>query len=585
MPNRAELPESRSRLVALALTVLLASAPAATRADRTGDLLRELEVLRAERMELELALERLKRQVPMAAELEHLEARVRRAAEVAELAVEFRPLDDGPIPPLPDGSPGPLRLDGVELSGRGELHRIGALLAMLAVDDLRLRDLESLVVEADGDAHRFVAHLRYPTWTGARSPATVGGGPLDAGVAQARADVALLDAQRIVLESWSARTAAGRLAAATSLLDALDDLPATAVTRVRLDDRVEVAGATLGAAAREALDTSLADFGFTVATASPAGGGACRPFALALGLDGERAADFAAAGAAPAVDERAAQLCAFDPGPAVGRVAARGDVARPGAFALHARGLELVDLFRLLHETTGAGFAVDPDVAGRVDADFEGASLDEALAALAPLGLHFGPDPIRRVSRQPVTAREDDWTGEPATLAFKRLELASLLCLFDRAFSLPSRVAPDLAAEVSIFASDTPWDLALVRSIESAGLDDAIVDGIAHVAPPERLAKVAETPWIPSCEVASKPGNPLESHPQRLAELGADDLTLVATTGSDDSRRAWAYGAFGRIHSLEKGTELHGATVEAIELDAVRVRGSDGRTERLAFTP
>ena len=96
MPNRAELPESRSRLVALALTVLLASAPAATRADRTGDLLRELEVLRAERMELELALERLKRQVPMAAELEHLEARVRRAAEVGTIVgadvVELAPI-------------------------------------------------------------------------------------------------------------------------------------------------------------------------------------------------------------------------------------------------------------------------------------------------------------------------------------------------------------------------------------------------------------------------------------------------------------------------------------------------------------
>jgi hypothetical protein len=388
-----------------------------------------------------------------------------------------------------------------------------------------------------------------------------------------------------VLESWSARTAAGRLAAATSLLDALDDLPATAVTRVRLDDHVEVGGATLGAAAREALDASLADFGFTVAAASPAGGGACRPFALALGLEGERATHFAPAGATLAVDERATALCAFDPGPALGRFAARGDAARPGAFTLHARGLELVDLFRLLHETTGAGFAVDPDAAGRVDADFEGVSLDEALAALAPLGLHFGPEPIRHVSRRPVAPREDDWTGEPTTLAFARLGLDSLLCLFDRAFSLPSRLPPDLAAEVSIFASDVPWDLALVRSLEAAGLDYAILDGVAHVASPERLARIAETSWIPSCEVAAGPGSPLESHPQRLEELGADDLALVATTDSGGDRRAWAYAAFGRLHGVVPGSELHGATVEAIERGGVRLRGADGRTHRLALTP
>lgn len=584
MPNRAELPEGRSRLVTLALAALLATAPAAARADRSGDLLRELEALREQRTAIELALERFRRQVPVAPEYEHLEARVRRSAEVAGLAVDFRPLDDGPIPPLPDGAPGPLRLDGVELSGRGELYRIGALLAILAVDDLRLRDLETLVVEADGEAHSFVAHLLYPISTGPRA-ISPSGGSLDAALAEARAEVAQLEAQRTVLAAWSARTSAGRLAAATSLFDALDELPATVVTRLRLDDRVEVAGATLGAAAREALERALADFGFTIAATAPAGGGACRPFALALGVEGDRAAHFARSVGAPAVDQGTTALCALDPGPAVARVAARGDIARPGAFTLHARGLELVDLFRLLHETTGAGFAVDPDVAGRVDADFEGATLDEALAALAPLGLHFGPEPIRRVSRQPVTAREDDWTGEPTTLAFKRLELASLLCLFDRAFSLPSRVAPDVAAEVSIFASDVPWDLALVRALESAGLGEAIVDGIAYVAPPERLAQVAETPWTPSCEVAPEPGNPLESHPQRLGELGANDLTLVAITGSGDARRAWTYGGFGRIHSLEKGTELHGATVEAIELDAVRVRGGDGRTERLAFTP
>jgi len=582
MPNRAELPENRSRLVALALAVLLASAPVAARADRSGDLRRELEALREERSAIELALERLRRQVPMEPELEHLETRLHRAAEAAGLAIEIRPLGAGPVPPLADGSPGPLRLDGIELSGRGELYRLGALLALLAVDDLRLRDLESLVVEAEAEAHSFVAHLVYPISTGPRAvpPAS---GSLEAALTEARAEVAQLEAQRTLLAAWSARTAAGRLAAATSLLDALDDLPATAVTRLRVGDRVEVAGATLGAAAREALERSLVDFGFTVAAAAPAGGGACRPFALALGVEGDRAAHFARPVGAPAVDERATALCTFDPGPAVGRVAAHGDVARPGAITLHARGLELVDLFRLLHEATGAGFVVDPDVAGRVDADFEGSTLDEALAALAPLGLHFGPEPIRRVSRRPIEARQDDWTGEPTTLSFKRLDLGSLLCLFDRAFSLPSRLAPDLAAEVSIFASDTPWDLALVRSLESAGLDYAIVDGVAHVAPPEHLAQVAETPWIPSCEVAPEPGNPLESHPQRLDELGTDDLTLVATTGSDEARRAWAYGAFGRIHSLDKGTELHGATVEAIERDAVRLRAAHGRTVQLTL--
>lgn len=585
MPNRAALPEGRCRLVALTFALLFASVPTTTRADRSDDLFRELESLREERTEIELALERARRRIPSESETGHLETRLRHAAEVAGLAVDFRALDAGAVPPLPDGSPGPLRLDEVELSGRGELFRIGALLSLLAVDDLRLRDLESLIVEADGDAHRFVARLLYPTWAGAVVTATMFGGPLEAGVAQVRADNARLEAQRAALEGWTSRTGAGRLAAATSLLDALDDLAATAVTRLRLDDRIEVTGATLGTPALEALDRSLADFGFTVASRTPAGAGACRPFALALGVDGERAAHFAHPAGAPAEDERAAALCAFDPGPRAGRLAARGDAARAGAFTLRARGLDLVDLFRLLHESTGAGFVIDPEVVGLVDADLEGVTLDEALGALTPLGLHLGPGPIRRVSRRPARPSDDDWTGEPTSLTFKRLDLSVLLCLFDRAFALPSRVEPGLGAEVSIFVRDVPWDLALVRSVESVGLDLALVDGVAHAAPPERLARVSEIAWLPSCDATPAAASPLVSHPQRLGELGPDDLTLVATTDDAAGRRAWAYAAFGRIHVLEPGAELHGATVESLDPAGVRLRGADGGMRRLAFAP
>lgn len=583
MPNRAALPEGRCRLVALTLAVLFAAAPATARADRSDDLRRELESLREERAEIELALERARRRIPSEPETGHLETRVRHAAEVAGLAVDFRALDAGAVPSLPDGSPGPLRLDGVELSGRGELFRIGALLSLLAVDDLRLRDLESLIVETDGDAHRFVTRFAYPIWAGA--PASASARTLDAHVAELRVEVARLRARRTILETWSSRTGAGRLAAATSLLDALDDLAATAVTRLRLDDRIEVSGATLGAPAREALDRSLADFGFTVAAGTPSGAGACRPFALALGVEGERAAHFARPAGAPAEDERAAALCAFDPGPRIGRLAARGDAARPGAFTLRAHGLDLVDLFRLLHESTGAGFVVDPEVAGRVDADFEGVTLDEALGALAPLGLHLGPGPIRRVSRRPARPSDDDWTGEPTSLTFKRLDLSALLCLFDRAFALPSRVEPGLGAEVSIFVRDQPWDLALVRSIESAGLDLALVDGVAYAAPPERLARVAEIAWLSSCDATPAAASPIASHPQRLADLDPDDLTLVAITDDAAGRRAWAYAAFGRIHALEPGAELHDATVESLDPDAVRVRGADGGIRRLVFAP
>lgn len=553
---------------------------------RTGDeLRRELEAIERDLAALEPALQAAARLVPAEPETAALEARLLRFAEISGVELELRALDPGEIPALPDGSPGPVRLDRVELSGRAELGRIGALLSYIEAGVARLLDLESLdLVAVDGPA-RFTARLVSPTWTAA-TPAEgfAARGPRSL-VAERRAEVERMRQRVAALEEWIARAKDGRLAVAADLIEALGELERTEITALRVDDRVELAGATLGVPAREALAAAIERTGLAVAAGATPEAGACRPFRFALAPPARAERWFSPAAGEIGPDPAATAICATDPAPSAGDVRANGDATRAGAFTLHARGLDLVDLFRLLHETTGAGFVIDPDVAGRVDADFEGVTLDEALAALGPLGLHLGPEPIRRVSRRPVTARQDDWTGEPTTLSFKRLGLDSLLCLFDRAFALPSRVAPDLAAEVSIFASEAPWDLALVRSLESAGLDYAIVDGVAHVAPPERLAQVGEVAWVASCEVTAEAAHPLESLPQPLGELGPDDFTLVATTESGDDRRAWAYGAFGRVHALWVGAELHGATVETIEPDGVGLRGADGRAHRLAFTP
>jgi hypothetical protein len=579
---RANPPPSdrRARPVAVALLLAAVAAPP-VRGDAAAQLA-EARALRAERDELELALQRQLRQVPVEPDSEATLARLRRYAEIAELRLDdARVLAAAPAPA--DGSPSPLRLERIELAGAGPLPEVAAFLRFVASDTLRLRDLEALELTNGGSGLRFTTRLVAPLWhapSAADGPAASVPAAPDAAL---RAEVERLRARRAALDDWSARSAAGRLLAASTLLDALADLEGAAWSAIRVGDRIEIAGATLGAAARDGLAAALDGAGFVIAAAGRAEAGACRPFALALAAPPASARWLTAPAQEIASDPAAVALCAIAPEPPVGSARATGDAARAGAFSMHARGLALADLFRVLHEEAGGDFAVAPAVRGAVDLDLRGVTVDEALAALAPLGVAVADGPLRLVTMgAPPAPRVDEWAGETASFAFRDLPIADLLCLIEGFFGLPSRVDPALDAEVTLFAREQPWDLVLSRALEATGLGYTIVGNVAHVARPERLARGTDGDWLPACEAADRCPAPFAERPVELADLAAEDLRLAAIVERPDgTRAAWAYGAAQQLHGLEPARPLHGATVVAVEPAGVLLRDGTGGTFRL----
>ncbi len=562
--------------------------PAVAAESRAGDeLRREFDALGQEQAALELALAAAARRVPVEPETAALETRLRRFAEVAGVEVDFRPLADAETPALRDGSPGPLRLDRVELAGRGELARLAALLSHIEVGVSRLLDLEQLEVTRESGLPRFVARLLCPTWAAGSAPAATPAGDARALVAARRVEVERLRQRVAALDSWTARAADGRLAAAADLLDALGKLDRAEVTALRIGERIELAGATLGVAARAALAGTIESAGFAVTAAAAPAAGACRPFHFALAPPARASRWFPPAARAIDPDPGAIARCATEPRPPARPRAASGDSGRPDAFTLRARGLALADLFRLLHEATGEGFAVAAEIRGEVDVDFDDITPAEALAALAPLGLAVSEGPIRLVTDGlPIAPRADAWAGEPASFAFARLPVSALLCLVREAFGLESRLPPDLDARITLFVRDQPWDLLLVRALESAGLAWTLVDNVAHVAPPERLAAGTAGTWLPACEAASAADTdlerPLASETLDLTDLEPGDLRLAALFHRPGGeRQAWAYGPFGRVFPLAVGAPLHRAQVAAIASDAVLFGNDDGSTTRL----
>lgn len=552
------------------------------------ELRRELDALSRELAALEPALLAAARLVPIEPEIPALEARLRRFAEMAGVEVDFRTLDHGETPALPDGSPGPLRLDRVELSGHGELWRIGALLSHIEAGALRLLDLESLELTAGDGSARFTARLLCPTWSGSADVAAAPAGDPRSLVAERRAEVARLRHRVAALDAWVARTSDGRLGATADLLDALGSVERTQITALRLGDRVELAGATVGATARQALAGAIENAGFAVSAAATPASGACRPFHFALSPPSRTARWFAPVATGVDPDPEAVALCATEPEPRAGALTSSGDPARPGTFALQARGLGLVDLFRVLHEVTGVGFAVAPDVRGTVDVDFEGVTLEEALATLAPLGLMVSEGPIHLVTRgRPSAPRADDWSGEPVTFAFARLPVADLLCFVRDAFGLESRIEPGLDAAISIFVRDQPWDLLLVRALESAGLSYALVGIVAHVAPPDRLGAALGS-WPSACEVAAASQalsvSRLSAAAVGLEDLEPADLGLVAIVEPHGGEpRAWTSAAFSRLLELVPGAAVQGGTLASVTRNGVEIRLAGGASIRLVL--
>ncbi|KAB2963061.1 MAG: hypothetical protein F9K16_07490, partial [Thermoanaerobaculia bacterium] len=283
MRSHAALRRHGLPLAALVVALAGCGGPADAAESRAGDeLRREFDALGQELASLELAHAAALRRVPVEPETATLAARLRRFAEVAGVDAEFRVLGGAGVPPLPDGSPGPLRLDRVELAGRGELARLAALLSHIEVGVSRLIDLEQLEVTAESGPPRFVARLLCPTWRAEAPSDAVLSGDARSLVAARHVEVERLRQRVAMLDAWVARTADGRLAAAGDLLDALGSIDRAEVTALRIGERIELAGATLGATAHQALLTAIESAGFTVAAAQSPPSGACGPFHFAL---------------------------------------------------------------------------------------------------------------------------------------------------------------------------------------------------------------------------------------------------------------------------------------------------------------
>jgi len=624
-------------LCRVASLLLLTSALPAFASSGTTQEPEELQVLLKELRTQEVKVERLKVYLSPAADAAEAETGLRaQAAHAGLAAVDLKPVPEITRVPLEDGRPSPVELRRLDVSGRDPYEKVEVFLSFL-VRSQRLFDLEGLHLEAGAnDTVRFTVRLAVAYCTdpcsghvdAAPLPATFQDETLDGfrsrdkaldAERQAAARKALtgsmaeqkdlLESERTIAErkallyqmievrraflervlfertilATQARFRANRriVGGLAGFIQATHD-QALALSEVHFTGDTLLRGVVLGAPSRAAIKPALEKAGFRVSRLDFADAGRCQSFSVTARLgEGEVAAPGVAFNGL--FDAQAAAVCGSGAAPPAGRIAVRS--AAPGAAAaltLRLRDVDTAEVFRVLHELSGQAFIVDSDVQGRVDVEVSGATLDEALAAMASAGLAVGPGPLRRVSRavapRPVE-RSQDHTGAAVSLSFRDGDLLDVLTLFEDISGLKIFVAGDSPARVTVFAREVPWDLLLESMIDSSGLKYAIdkdriyvgLDPAAMMRDPQGVHDVAKPSRAYRHEW-------WRAAPVSLAALGVDDLKPAGYAGVGDTWKVYANSPTRMLWPLEKGQALFDGTVGAVTQAAVTFQRTSGKT-------
>lgn len=334
-------------------------------------------------------------------------------------------------------------------------------------------------------------------------------------------------------------------------------------------------GIVLGAGAKAAVEASLRDprFESTQIEWSPAGD--CQDFTASARL--------AASPADPSEDalpmnmfiQRDAKLCSGPPA-TTASVAKRGS----GSLTVHLRNADVSTLFLALNDISPAdGFIVEPDVAGRLNVDFDGVTMGEALGALRDAGVAFAtPGPIHRICRTACsesTIKPQKHTGEPLAMAIAEGGILDILRVFGDVSGLEMHAPRDLKGDVSIYVTEAPWD-AIFDNLVAAFGRTYTIDGkrvsIGNRAAALPLDQLGSTP------ITLSPRSLVERDPKKIA---AADFRLAGIAGTNGG----TWKAYGRVLGSPKfvfvaapGASLLDASVAAVAADRVTLHTTGGQT-------
>jgi hypothetical protein len=473
------------------------------------------------------------------------------------------------------------RIARMQIRGRGEfgdvqslLHRISSLghSRVLDFETIRLGEVRGRSVSLDGT----VAMACYDhDSTAMEFKVPAGRSPEEVELAAYRLRLQQLRAATAAAKQLEERMQPRRLVDALLVLADVWGRGAVGVHDLRYTvPALTLQGVALGAGAKGAVEGSLRDPRFERMQLAWSPAGDCHAFTASVRLTTAVAAPSEEALPMNMFIERDAKLCSGPPS-ATASVAKRGS----GPLTVHLRNADVSTLFLALNEISPAdGFIVEPDVTGRLNVDFDGVTMGEALDALGAAGVAFAtPGPIHRICRTACgqsSVKPQKHTGEPLSMAIAEGGILDILRVFEEVSGLRIHAPRDLKGDVTAYVTEAPWD-AIFDSVIAAFGRTYSVDGtgvyIGARAAALPLDKLGSTPLTLS------PRSLVERDPKRIA---AADFRLAGIAGTNGG----SWKAYGRVLGSPKfvfaaapGARLLDASVAAVTADRVTLRTTGGR--------
>ncbi len=240
----------------------------------------------------------------------------------------------------------------------------------------------------------------------------------------------------------------------------------------------------------------------------------------------------------------------------------------PGGLSLRAEGVDLADIGAMIETLSGEPFVIAADVQGRVNVDFAGASVTEAIGRLPVRSDRVGGVwLIRSSASSPLEVPG----GEPApssvgfSLRAKRARGEDVLAALAEIDPAYAGLGPPGLPRLSVFARDAPAVDIRRAVIEALGLDEARDEG------------------PPVLKFRGRPGDvvPITASTEGQITLKARDLTvdefLLAGIGrSPQGLVAFAYSPLGELVSVRLGDRLADGVIAGVDSNGLLVDTSEG---------
>jgi hypothetical protein len=250
-----------------------------------------------------------------------------------------------------------------------------------------------------------------------------------------------------------------------------------------------------------------------------------------------------------------------------------------GPLTLRLRDVDLSDVFGALSQLGFGGYVVDEAVSGRTSVDLQGATLDEAIAAMRKTAsVELGEvGPLRRVSLVRLPARRNVPSGgPPASFALKRCEVRDLLAaMADVEAGLASLGPPGFLGRISVWTKDAPLFALRTAVLDSVGLSERIEED-------RRILERRTGSGEPASPVASSDQEPRLA--LRREELTVHEFELAGVGAAGDKYLVFAYSPTGQLYAYAPGDRLSDAVVRSVDSSDVVLDTEEGPL-RLSVAP